>query len=138
MTDTPLPEWLSRQIGLKYRERSTIHYMRRGEIIRKYLLERQAEGKATTSADVRLLLASLKRNYSLEDNQISALLAPFVRSGLIRAYSNAIPVWVNGKRYRSIRQAARAEGVHMEIARRRCQDPTRDDWTCAQPPESDN
>src|SRR3546814_15566518 len=72
-----------------------------------------------TMQAIRVFLASRSKPYSLKADQISFAIKPLRDQKKVDSFTNGKRVNVDKKKYHSIRQAAREEGVAMETVRKR-------------------
>lgn len=129
--DDHMPEWLRAQRGFRYQERGRDgerkDWIKRREIVRRYVEHLQQTDRAVTAAAVRQVLAYVDRGYSLSSAQISKSLAPYRRRGLAQPYQNGSAVVIAGQFYRSARVAAEALGVSPQTVLNRVAS-GRDEW----------
>jgi hypothetical protein len=114
--DADYPEWLINQRGVAYRGSDKIvagsgPWQNRNRLVRRYARELAAGGRPVTLDVIRDMLRFVDRGYSLSADQISRALAPLYKQGTIAKHANGSTVIIEGRRYRSIRAAAEAEGV---------------------------
>jgi hypothetical protein len=129
MADEELPEWLHDQVGRRYRGPRAAGYLSKLTIIRRFARDRAAAGQKVDHEVVRRLLERLDRGYSTSAKEISAALALLRASGVVTPFPNGHGVSVEGKPYRSIREAAHQLGIGVETVRRRLSDPAYPGWT---------
>lgn len=85
--------------------------MGRLRIIRRYADELSAAGRPVTIEVIREMLTYLDRGYSLKADQIGFALRQRYVNGAVAKYTNSTAVVIEGRRHRSIRAAAQAEGI---------------------------
>jgi len=104
--------------------------MGRLRMIRRYADELSAAGRPVTTEVIRKMLTYLDRGYSLKADQIGFALRQRYANGAVAKYTNSTAVVIEGKRHRSIRAAAEAEGVSPQtvINRIRSNDPKWRRW----------
>lgn len=120
-----IPPWLAEQRGLTYHEERTkpkSRFMGKSAIVAKYARDLQRRDGRVTHSRLRVLLRWLRRGYALDPQSISRLLhGVYPDRSRFEKYPNGHRVQVNDrgkvKMYKSLNEAARAEGCSPESVR---------------------
>ncbi|WP_374577385.1 hypothetical protein [Phenylobacterium sp.] len=122
------PEWLREQVGLRYAEvrhdpRLAARFMSKGDIVREYARHLQeVRGEPVTYPKIKAMLEALDRGYADKTDQLSFALyrhRHWSKRFRLDPFPNGQAVSIEGRSYRSIREAAKGEGVSPETVRRR-------------------
>lgn len=118
------PEWLRKQKGLRYKtERAKLQsrFMAKFKIVSRFTTELERAGWRVTHEDVRAMLVYLRRGYKTDAQSISRLIHTVGGTAHREKYSNGhrIEVLCGGtqRAFRSLNEAARAEGCSPESIR---------------------
>lgn len=118
------PEWLKKQRNLSYRQERTNPrntFMSKSAIVARYARELEAQGIRVTHQVMRAMLKSLGRGYSSTAQAISFTLHVLQGPSPREKYPNSHRVQVIDqgkiKTYKSLNEAARAEGCSPESVR---------------------
>lgn len=84
---------------------------------RKRIQELAREGKS--AGEIAAILDVERPGSSTVSSEVSAAIAPLIRKGELRSRARRRPVEVDGVRYASITDAAIANGLSIESARKR-------------------
>lgn len=124
-------ETLEKQRGMRFcgqgcKTYNRTEYLSRRNLTRQFVEAHIADAKRqqikpkVTIKMIAEMLDSLNRGYSLETDQISASLRKYYQTGKLQRYSsNSRRVSVDGKIYRSIRQASEREKVAIRTVTNR-------------------